>query len=735
MKNFTLILILVVLFSALLFAQTSYEVLGPQGGSAVGVVVDTASGYTYVSSGPGGFLRKAPGQPQFEIMNDGIDFGNYFPIGSGVAIPPDDPGYVLSSYWSTIFYSDDYGETWHMSNFLAQSSIGYLDFINDTTVFIIDGNLNLYKSIDKGVNWVSHNLSGQTDILNYMELDRAEQRIYLANSHSVLFSEDYGSTWNTLPYVFPYYISQVYAGQNSGKLYVSAADTVFVTADDGQTWEKYAIGSKTYGLCEDPSDPDVFYVGTLDMGVYRWDPIQGQMVHASSGLWEVTVSDTTYPIVTELQTYGSTLYASGYQTGIFRSDDGGNSWSRIGLPVECIRQIQVMEGSSEKLITGSLKGVQTFENQTWTNSDLYGAGLGYEVDVLKISPSRPDTMYVGGRPADPGDSRLMTSTDGGAHWDMTFYALGGGGISAVAVNPSKPNYVFIGVNDPGAVASAVYMSTDGGTTMENWGPVGGTEGWQVGAIGISPMDYIIYVVTHGNGDVNVSVDGGQSFQHLSNLPGSDHLINGIYFDELTSKIYVSGDGLYVSEDGGVNWTDITPQQNTGGYFSSLVLDPVQPGRLFAGSFGGGILRSDDGGLTWNRIASELPNQYIGALALSNDNNDLYIGTYGASLLKYHLPAAGLQQQEKIADSYELAQNYPNPFNPTTTIDYRIAKSGTATLKVFDILGQEVAILVDGFKNAGEYRLVFNAANLPSGVYFYELQSAGQRMTRKMILMR
>jgi hypothetical protein len=86
-------------------------------------------------------------------------------------------------------------------------------------------------------------------------------------------------------------------------------------------------------------------------------------------------------------------------------------------------------------------------------------------------------------------------------------------------------------------------------------------------------------------------------------------------------------------------------------------------------------------------------------------------------------------------NYKLEQNYPNPFNPSTTISFTITTSSLVTLKVFDILGNEIRSLVNEEKSAGNYELEFNAANLPSGVYFYRLQTANFIETKKMILMK
>ncbi|MCS7210643.1 MAG: T9SS type A sorting domain-containing protein, partial [Chloroherpetonaceae bacterium] len=85
--------------------------------------------------------------------------------------------------------------------------------------------------------------------------------------------------------------------------------------------------------------------------------------------------------------------------------------------------------------------------------------------------------------------------------------------------------------------------------------------------------------------------------------------------------------------------------------------------------------------------------------------------------------------------YSLSQNYPNPFNPTTTIEFSLRQDGRTVLEVFNVLGQRVAVLVDGELKAGTYRYVFNASGLSSGMYFYRLRSSTFVATKKMLLLR
>ncbi|MFZ0456003.1 MAG: T9SS type A sorting domain-containing protein [Ignavibacteriaceae bacterium] len=95
----------------------------------------------------------------------------------------------------------------------------------------------------------------------------------------------------------------------------------------------------------------------------------------------------------------------------------------------------------------------------------------------------------------------------------------------------------------------------------------------------------------------------------------------------------------------------------------------------------------------------------------------------------------VKKGNNIVSKFELLQNYPNPFNPTTNIKFRIAEIGLVTLKVFDILGREVATLIDEEKPAGQYTINFNAAELASGVYFYQLKAGNFLRTKKLLLLK
>ncbi|HVO76143.1 MAG TPA: T9SS type A sorting domain-containing protein, partial [Ignavibacteriaceae bacterium] len=98
---------------------------------------------------------------------------------------------------------------------------------------------------------------------------------------------------------------------------------------------------------------------------------------------------------------------------------------------------------------------------------------------------------------------------------------------------------------------------------------------------------------------------------------------------------------------------------------------------------------------------------------------------------------GIKERNKNIQpaEYTLSQNYPNPFNPSTKIQYSVSNPGFIKLTVYNILGQQVETLVNGFKNAGTYEITWNASNLSSGIYFYRIEAGNFVSVKKMTLLK
>lgn len=129
--------------------------------------------------------------------------------------------------------------------------------------------------------------------------------------------------------------------------------------------------------------------------------------------------------------------------------------------------------------------------------------------------------------------------------------------------------------------------------------------------------------------------------------------------------------------------------------------------------------------------------YVGTLRIVNNDPDPADDTLFITLTGRGTGVTGVDivSRGNVPDYFGLDQNYPNPFNPGTTIRFMVPKSDFVTLKVYNVLGKEVATLAEGYYQAGEYRVEWDAVDLPSGVYFYRLQTGTFNTTRKLMLLK
>ena len=151
-------------------------------------------------------------------------------------------------------------------------------------------------------------------------------------------------------------------------------------------------------------------------------------------------------------------------------------------------------------------------------------------------------------------------------------------------------------------------------------------------------------------------------------------------------------------------------------------------------------------LTYNDKAPwPLEADGLGAtLSLTNPGFDNSKGENWAASIEHGTPGIAnndvivSNEEEQIStlpNSISMNQNYPNPFNPSTTISYAINKSGQVTLKVYDITGRVVSVLVNENKSQGRYNIIWNATALSSGIYFYRLEAFGESITKRLSLIK
>ncbi|MCH6575166.1 MAG: T9SS type A sorting domain-containing protein [Bacteroidetes bacterium] len=174
-----------------------------------------------------------------------------------------------------------------------------------------------------------------------------------------------------------------------------------------------------------------------------------------------------------------------------------------------------------------------------------------------------------------------------------------------------------------------------------------------------------------------------------------------------------------------------------GTYNSLFFTSNSTGYI-AGQFEVGslplIMKTIDVGITWEKqVLTEVG--ILNSIFFVNDDVGFACGRVGLMLKTTSGGVTDVADENNLPFDFSLAQNYPNPFNPTTKIQYAISNRQFISLNVYDVLGNEISVLVNEEKPSGTYEVEFDASQLPSGVYMYRLTAGNFSSSKKLILLK
>lgn len=424
------------------------------------------------------------------------------------------------------------------------------------------------------------------------------------------------------------------------------------------------------------------YTGTAgSAGNFSTVRLNHDIVGTCTYLWTPQVSGTTSAFSTVKAVNKMIAWAGGAAATIRRTTDGGITWTNAnpnpGIVNGTVYAIESFGADTAWCTTspGATFIYKTTNGGTnWTQVHTQAGGFW---NVIKFQ--NPNTGFIQGDPVGARWS-LWKTTDAGLTWDSAGMFLPQNAAEAGWNNSAAliGNHIWFGTNN-----TRVYHSTDFGST---W-----TSGPTTGSLNTYSLHFTSPTVGIGGGTATVkTTDGGVTYGAPVTVPGSGNIL-GI---EGKGDNFWCGRGavIYRSTDGGATWA----------------LEHTAAGTVQAMDF------YDDGGC--------LKGWAVGA-------------TGSIAMIDGTISGIGNSNISETPASFKLNQNYPNPFNPSTTISFEMPKADVVELKVFDMLGREVASLVNGFRQAGTYRVDFNAIGLASGVYIYRIKAGDFVESKKMTLLK
>ncbi|MBI5022129.1 MAG: T9SS type A sorting domain-containing protein [Ignavibacteriales bacterium] len=611
-----------------------------------------------------------------------------------------------------IEYSSDNGVTWKLifGNRTAMSYVeNMLSDAGDVYAFTSQGGIKLVHY--NGVKWdTTYSIDLSSYYYTTLSLIDKSNVMYIVcrgqASRDLLISTNRGISWRKT-FEYPN-VDVLGLGKDGcvlvGKSVVGTTQEGFVyrTTDGGNSWNY--LGLNDHYIYSLTADKNGIVCASTEAGIFRNIP-------GTTGWDYIGPSGESYDVIM-ISEKNDLLASAGICrsvqcnphtsniTPIYKSVDNGIFWSPSGPRKQDL--FCLANTNSGILLAGTL-GNRIFRTESggfsWTQLP-----PGLTGDYVYTLLNDDENIYAG------TDKGLYISTDDGNNWkNITGHKFSG---SVYSVLKNQTGKLFIGTN------FGIYTSSDNGIS------------WIENNLFNMP---ILFMAKGNNNSLFAVTDKGAL--HSSSDDGITWNYTGLTREDIqTIETNKAGDiflGVYGnvlrSTNGGANWTSSYVGNS---YVYSIAFNEAQD--VFAGTYNG-IYQSRNGGLNWTFIGL---NSGIVLDMIFDSQQNIIAGLYQNAVYRSEQPLLDVRVvSNEIPLSTKLFSNYPNPFNPATNIQFSIANSQLTILKVFDMLGREVATLVNEMKQPGVYSVTWDASQYSSGIYYYRLQAGNFVETKKLILMK
>jgi photosystem II stability/assembly factor-like uncharacterized protein len=629
-------------------------------------------------------------------------------------------GWAVTYDSNKLYKTNDGGASWQVISKINYSGmIPDIAFINDSTGYFTGGYNSMMHTHNGGIIWDTLNItntiwSGTSSIYFPDE----KNGFVAVNSSKLYKTSDYGNTWQNTNADYSFCnISKIFA-LDSLRLFVVGSETVYdhqsgfltISSGGGKYWHK------TYF---DKPVQDVYFKNTIDGAVIKESKI---MLTTDGGFnWvETNIPASAIAFFND----DTTALAVGGSNMIRRTKNFWKSYTNVtpSVATSCLNSVSPLD---------SLNVVACGDNGTIViTSD---GGKSWESINTFHSPNLSDILYLDKHNILAcGESYVLNSSDGGNIWYKD--SLNASWLSDIEyVNDTL---IYAAGSDFGT--AVLFSSKDKGNTWKSLKIFESSTTIEKVKFSNKNLGWLIF-----NNKIYKTTDSGFSWKEIQGVNTSS-MAGATKGD---TAWFTCMNSVLITTDAGISWNQYKMFDYGNTIFSTYCISMKNSLEGTVGLYDGRIYETDDGGKSWTNV-EQLTSMPIYDLKYVNDNTAWAVGD-GGLILKYSETKTDVKNtnQTEVQYSFRLAQNYPNPFNPNTTIQFSIpvvqtmhASSVHVTLKVYDVLGREVATLVNDEKPAGSYSVTFNVetlhgASLPSGVYFYKLTAGEYIQTKKMILIK
>jgi photosystem II stability/assembly factor-like uncharacterized protein len=683
-----------------------------------------------------------------------MSYSQWVPVGpyggSFLCIATSGQNVVTSTCYSGIYTSSNSGNNWILANnnFPALNTRLLLYSSNKLYAGTEKG---IYQSTDNGNTWIQNSLydkSINTILIsnNYIYAGTMDSGIYVSSDNGISWLQKNSGLMNKNINALVACGSYIFAGTDR---------SVFVSGDNGNNWVL-----KEWGFCSSP------------MGIKSLASI-GTYVYASSswgcGVYRTTNYGNNWYSVNGLPNYTSiinsneNLYA--YGSSLYISTNSGYNWINMDIS-QISGNISGISFSGQKMFVCTTKDYYNYFYGIGGVFYSTNSGVNWFSTYNGIYNLSLNAIANVGTNLFAGKYGMFITTNNGINWceintqeiksiinvlystDNSIYAGTGSGIFVSSNNGQN----WINIENNNFLSNVTSLAVSGSNIFagQEYGDLyissnNGTNWRVIDTANLHVHDIKDIIITGTNvfacfdmGGICRSTNNGLNWTAVNNgLPNPHYYCVSMAKDgQNVFACYYWGNGIYMSSNNGDNWIQISNNISNRN-FSTIV---AYNGKIFVGA-DSVIYYSSNYGTNWIQVNQGFPaynsNSFIHKLYISNGY--IYATTIYRSVWRRSLDEflSIRKVSEDVPTNYYLFQNYPNPFNPKTIIRFKIKDSRFVTIKIYDILGQEIQTLVNQNLNAGTYEIPYeiNTGLISSGIYFYKIKAGKFSDTKKMLIIK